>query len=54
VHTTIDFFIGPDGNERYVASPNADYHSTATHRAYLPAATYSAWGHGIALVAHDL
>jgi cytochrome oxidase Cu insertion factor (SCO1/SenC/PrrC family) len=54
VHTTIDFFIGPNGSERYIASPNADYRTTATHRAYLPAGTYAAWGRGIALVAHDM
>lgn len=53
VHSTIDFFIGPDGEERYIASPNADYRHTATHRAYLPHGTFTAWGHGIALVARD-
>lgn len=54
VHTTIDYFIGPNGKERYIAAPNADYHATATHRAYLPAATSAAWGRGIALVARDM
>lgn len=53
-HTTIDYFIGPDGKERYIAAPNADYRSTPTHRAYLPSATYAAWARGIALVVRDM
>jgi cytochrome oxidase Cu insertion factor (SCO1/SenC/PrrC family) len=54
VHTSILFFISPDGKERFVAASNADYRSTPTHRAYLPALTLTAWGHGIALVARSL
>ncbi|MGH8989258.1 MAG: SCO family protein [Acidimicrobiales bacterium] len=54
VHTTVDFFIGPTGKERYAAAPNADYRATPTHRAYLPKSTYASWGRGIALVSRDL
>lgn len=53
VHTTVDYFIGPNGTERYIASPNADYRHTPTHRAYLPEGTFAAWGRGIAIVARD-
>lgn len=54
VHTDIDYFIGPNGTDRFVASPDADYHNTATHKIYLPGSTFTAWGRGIALVARDV
>ncbi len=52
VHTSIVYFIGPGGTERYVAAPMADHTSNGT--AYLPGGQISGWGHGIALVARDL
>ena len=52
VHTSIVYFIGPDGTERYVAAPMADRTSNGT--AYLPASQIAAWGSGIALVARTL
>jgi hypothetical protein len=54
VHTSILIFISPNGKERFLAASNADYHSTSTHRAYLPQLTLSAWGRGIALVTESL
>jgi protein SCO1/2 len=54
LHTSIVFFISPQGQERYVAAPLADYHDTPTHRAYLPQLTLKAWGRGIALVTKSL
>lgn len=53
VHTTVDFFVGSGGRELFVAAPGAEYRSTPAHRAYLPGATFAAWGRGIALVARD-
>jgi cytochrome oxidase Cu insertion factor (SCO1/SenC/PrrC family) len=49
VHTATVFFIGPHGNERYVAAPAADY--TGGGATYLPPGQVSAWGRGIAQVA---
>ncbi|HUA94542.1 MAG TPA: SCO family protein [Acidimicrobiales bacterium] len=54
VHTDIDYFISPSGQDRFLASPGADYRNTATHKPYLPGTTYAAWGRGIALVASDV
>lgn len=54
IHSNLVYFIAPNGTERYLAAPNADYAKTKTHRAYLPAGTLSAWGKGIALVAAGL
>ncbi len=54
VHTDVDLFIDPKGRIRFVASPAADYHTTASHRPYLPGSTFAAWGRGIALVATDV
>lgn len=53
LHTTVDYFIGPQGKERFVAAPNADFKKTPTHLAYLPSGTSVKWGRGIALVARD-
>lgn len=52
LHTSEVFFIGPGGQERYVADPMADY--TSAGKAYLPAGPLAAWGQGIALVTRQL
>jgi protein SCO1/2 len=52
IHTSVIYFIGPGGTERYVASPVADY--TKSGSAYLPAGQLADWGRGIALVARSL
>ena len=51
-HTSVIYFIGPDGRERYIAAPMADH--TASGAAYLPADQITAWGQGIAQVAETL
>ena len=51
-HTSVVYFIGPSGAERYIAAPMADHASSGT--AYLPASQLTAWGRGIALVAETL
>jgi cytochrome oxidase Cu insertion factor (SCO1/SenC/PrrC family) len=52
VHTSVIYFIGPDGRERFIASPMADHTSQGT--SYLPAGQLTAWGAGIAQVARVL
>jgi cytochrome oxidase Cu insertion factor (SCO1/SenC/PrrC family) len=52
VHTDTVFFIDPNGQERFVAEPVADY--TSTGSAYLPTADLAAWGKGIALIARAM
>jgi hypothetical protein len=52
VHTSVIYFIGPGGTERYIADPMADHTGSGT--AYLPAGQITAWGQGIALVARSL
>jgi cytochrome oxidase Cu insertion factor (SCO1/SenC/PrrC family) len=52
VHTSVMYFIGPDGRERYVAVPMDDH--TASGTAYLPAGQITAWGQGIAQMAESL
>lgn len=52
VHTSIIYFIDPNGNERFVATPSADH--TASGKTFLPRNQIVAWGHGIAAVAHYL
>ena len=52
VHTSVIYFIGPDGNERFIASPMADH--TSSGASYLPAGQISGWGQGIAQVARTL
>ena len=52
VHTSVVYFIGPGGAERYVADPMVDHTSSGT--AYLPAGQIAAWGRGIAVVAQAL
>jgi protein SCO1/2 len=48
VHTSIIYFIDPQGNERYIASPMVDHTPSGT--AYVPQDLLASWGHGIALV----
>jgi cytochrome oxidase Cu insertion factor (SCO1/SenC/PrrC family) len=52
IHTSEVLFIDPQGQERYVADPMADY--TSAGRAYLPAGQLDQWGQGIALVTRQL
>lgn len=52
VHSSLVYFISPDGTERYLASPTDDH--TSSGAAYLPAGQLDQWGRGIALVAGDL
>jgi cytochrome oxidase Cu insertion factor (SCO1/SenC/PrrC family) len=52
VHTSIIYFIDPDGHERYIAMPMDDH--TAAGTAYLPPGQIAAWGQGIAQVAATL
>ncbi len=52
IHTSQILFIDPSGDERYIATPMADY--TATGQAYLPGGPLAEWGKGIALVARQL
>ena len=52
IHTSEVLFIGPGGQEAYVAAPMADY--TAKGNAYLPAGPLAEWGQGIALVIRQL
>lgn len=52
IHTSLIYFIGPRGQERYVAAPMVDH--TAKGMAYLPAGQLTAWARGIALVARSV
>ncbi len=52
VHTSAVYFIDPQGREKYLASPMADYTNAGT--AYLPAGQIASWGRGIALVCRQL
>jgi cytochrome oxidase Cu insertion factor (SCO1/SenC/PrrC family) len=49
VHSSVVYFIDPAGQERYLASPQADHTSSGT--SYLPADQITAWERGIAQVA---
>jgi len=49
IHTSLVYFIDPQGKERYAAAPMVDH--TAKGTAYLPAGQLASWGRGIALVA---
>ncbi len=49
IHTSLIYFIDPQGKERYVAAPMVDH--TEKGMAYLPPGQLAAWGRGIALVA---
>jgi cytochrome oxidase Cu insertion factor (SCO1/SenC/PrrC family) len=52
IHSSVMYFIDPQGRERFLASPMADH--TAGGASYLPAGQLSAWGQGIALLARQL
>ena len=52
IHTSIVFFIDPQGHERYIGTPMDDH--TAKGTAYLPAGQLASWGDGIALVTRQL
>jgi cytochrome oxidase Cu insertion factor (SCO1/SenC/PrrC family) len=52
IHTSVVYFIDPQGRERYIATPMVDY--TASGAAYLPAGPMAEWGQGIALVTRSL
>jgi cytochrome oxidase Cu insertion factor (SCO1/SenC/PrrC family) len=49
IHTSLIYFISPQGKERYAAAPMVDHTMKGT--AYLPASQLASWGRGIALVA---
>ena len=42
MHTSVVYFIGPGGAERYVAAPMADHANSGA--AYLPVGQIAAWG----------
>jgi len=48
VHTSIAYFIDPNGVQRFVAFPMTDH--TASGTAFLPAGPLAQWGLGISLV----
>ncbi|MHB8378306.1 MAG: SCO family protein [Acidimicrobiales bacterium] len=52
IHTSIVFFIGPNGQKRYIGVP-FDQH-TAKGKAYLSTPKLASFGRGIALVAQSL
>lgn len=52
IHSSDIYFIDPQGRERYLAAPMAEY--TKSGNAYLPPSQLAAWGRGIALVARQL
>ena len=52
IHTSIVYFIDPNGRERYAAFPIDDH--TAKGTAFLPATQIGTWGSGIAAVLKDL
>jgi cytochrome oxidase Cu insertion factor (SCO1/SenC/PrrC family) len=52
IHTSIAYFIDPNGHERYLGAPMDDH--TASGASYLPAGQLASWGRGIALVARSL
>ena len=51
-HTSVVYFIDPQGRERFLASPEVDHTKSGT--SFLPARQQVEWGHGIALVARQL
>lgn len=52
IHSSIVYFIDPNGKERYLASPTDDH--TKSGAAFLPSGQLSSWGRGIALLTSDL
>ncbi len=47
IHADYLYFLGPNGHERYIASPQVDQRTNGT--GYLPRASLAEWGHGIAV-----
>jgi cytochrome oxidase Cu insertion factor (SCO1/SenC/PrrC family) len=52
VHTSAVYFIDPQGQEKFLASPMVDHNQK--NQAYLPAGQIASWGRGIALIARHL
>ena len=52
LHTSALYVIDPKGRERFIASPVVDHRAGGA--SYLPANTLTAWGRGIAQLAHDV
>lgn len=52
IHSSIIYFIGPNGRERFLASPQDEH--TKSGKAYLPLNQLAEWGKGIALVSKNL
>jgi len=52
IHTSLIYFIAPNGQERFVTVPMVDH--TKMGVAYLPASQLANWGRGIALVARAI
>ena len=52
IHSSFVYFIGPNGAERYIGSPEDDHRANGD--AYLPGNQIAAWGDGIAAVARSL
>jgi cytochrome oxidase Cu insertion factor (SCO1/SenC/PrrC family) len=52
IHSSVMYFIDPNGHERYLASPMVDH--TKTGSSYVPGDQLAAWGQGIAQVARQL
>jgi cytochrome oxidase Cu insertion factor (SCO1/SenC/PrrC family) len=52
IHTSLVYFIAPNGQERFVTVPMVDH--TRKGVAYLPASQLASWGRGIALVARAI
>jgi cytochrome oxidase Cu insertion factor (SCO1/SenC/PrrC family) len=52
IHSSIVYFIGPDGRERYLGAPTDDHRANGD--AYLPGNQIAAWGEGIAAVARSM
>jgi cytochrome oxidase Cu insertion factor (SCO1/SenC/PrrC family) len=49
IHSSVVYFIDPEGRERDLASPEAGH--TSSGASYLPASQITAWGQGIAQIA---
>ncbi|HEV2373984.1 MAG TPA: SCO family protein [Streptosporangiaceae bacterium] len=52
IHSSLVFFIDPQGRERFLATPMVDH--TMGGASFLPAGQLTSWGRGIALVARQL
>ncbi|MGH9078833.1 MAG: SCO family protein [Acidimicrobiales bacterium] len=52
IHSSFVYFIDPDGNERYLGSPEDDHRANGD--AYLPGNQIDTWGEGIAATARSL